>query len=80
MPNTAKIFQNGRSQAVRIPKEFAFEGVRELWVRRDGNRLILEPVRKSWLSFNEDSEPVGDDFMKERPRLFAADDERVAFE
>ena len=41
----AKLFWNGRSQAVRLPKEFRFEGD-EVSVRREGDAVILEPVRK----------------------------------
>ena len=45
---TAKIFRNGRSQAVRLPKEFRFEGD-EVIIRRDGKHVILEPKkRRSW--------------------------------
>ena len=40
---TAKIFMHGRSQAVRLPKEFRLPG-KEVRVRRDGNKLILEPI------------------------------------
>jgi antitoxin VapB len=41
----AKIFRTGRSQAVRLPKEVRFdEDQRELRVRREGNRVILEPL------------------------------------
>lgn len=44
----AKLFRNGRSQAVRLPKEFRFDGD-EVEVRRQGSRVILEPVkRRSW--------------------------------
>ena len=75
--SAAKIFKNGRSQAVRIPKDFAFEGVTELAVRKVGRKLILEPVRKSWLTLNDESEPVGDDFLAERPDLFAIDESRI---
>lgn len=39
----AKLFKHGGSQAVRLPKEFRFEG-EEVEVRRDGDRVILEPV------------------------------------
>lgn len=78
--HTAKIFKNGRSQAIRIPKDFAFEGVTELIIRKVGQKLILEPVRKSWLTLNDESEPVGDDFLAERPDLFAIDEKRVKFE
>ena len=45
---TAKLFMNGRSQAVRLPREFRFEG-EEVSVRRDGDAVILEPmVRRAW--------------------------------
>lgn len=39
---TAKLFKNGRSQAVRLPKEFRFEG-EEVYVRREGNSVVLSP-------------------------------------
>lgn len=50
-PTTAKLFMHGRSQAVRLPKEFRFAG-KEVRIRRDGVRVILEPVEfdvKAWL-------------------------------
>jgi antitoxin VapB len=40
-----RLFRNGRSQALRIPKEFEFEG-NEAIIHKDGNRLIIEPVKK----------------------------------
>jgi virulence-associated protein VagC len=40
----AKVFWTGRSQAVRLPKEFRFED-EEVAIRREGDRVILEPVR-----------------------------------
>jgi len=47
----AKIFMHGRSQAVRLPKEFRLPG-KEVRVSRDGNRIILEPIEefdvKAW--------------------------------
>jgi antitoxin VapB len=42
--STAKLFMHGRSQAVRLPKEFRFEG-KEVRVRRDGDKVILEPLQ-----------------------------------
>lgn len=48
---TVSLFKNGRNQAVRLPKEFEFEGVSELEISREGDALILRPVRKSWTSF-----------------------------
>lgn len=45
---TAKLFRNGRSQAVRLPKEFRFEG-NEVSIRREGEAVVLEPVRpQAW--------------------------------
>jgi antitoxin VapB len=44
MGDLAKIFWSGRSQAVRLPKEFRFEGS-EVHIRREGDRVILEPKR-----------------------------------
>jgi antitoxin VapB len=47
------LFRNGRSQAIRIPKEFEFPG-REAILHRDGNRLVIEPVEAedlcAWLA------------------------------
>ena len=45
--DTAKIFQNGRSQAVRLPKEFRFEGT-EVLIKRVGNAVVLLPRERSW--------------------------------
>lgn len=41
----AKLFTNGRSQAVRLPREFRFEG-KEVSIRKEGHAVILEPVGK----------------------------------
>jgi antitoxin VapB len=43
---TAKIFMHGRSQAVRLPKEFRFEGT-EVRVSKVGDKVILEPMRRT---------------------------------
>jgi hypothetical protein len=44
----AKLFANGRSQAVRLPREFRFEGA-EVSIHREGSRVILEPiVKREW--------------------------------
>ena len=50
---TAKIFKSGRSQAVRLPKEFRFEG-KEVRVRRVAEGVLLEPMKKperDWKAF-----------------------------
>jgi antitoxin VapB len=49
---TAKLFKHGRSQAVRLPKEFRLPG-KEVQVRRVGSGVLLEPLEfdiKSWLA------------------------------
>ncbi len=46
MKTTAKLFKNGRSQAVRLPKEFRFKGT-EVKIRKEGSKVILEPSESS---------------------------------
>ena len=54
------LFRNGRSQAVRIPKEFELPG-NEAILRKDGERLVLEPMRKeTLLEVLDRLEPVDD--------------------
>ena len=61
MSATAKLFRNGRSQAVRLPKEFRFEGD-EVKICKKGKRVILEPLDKTewprgfWKKFSQDSD------------------------
>ncbi len=63
---TVKLFKNGRSQALRLPKEFRFEGVHEVSIRRDGKAVILEPVEEfSWNNWWTSWQSLGDDFMQE---------------
>ncbi len=73
---TAKLFINGRSQAVRIPKSLAFKGVNEVAVRKEGDKLILEPLRKTWTSLPE-AGAASADFMADRPDMIET--ERVRF-
>jgi len=70
----AKLFINGRNQAVRLPKDFEFSGVNEVVIRKEGNSLIITPARKGWLSL-ADQPPADENFMVDRPQIF--DDERV---
>lgn len=44
----ASLFRNGRNQAVRIPREFELEGA-EVLIRKEGDSLILTPIRKNRL-------------------------------
>ncbi len=64
----ARVFKNGRSQAVRIPKEFRFE-TDEVYIKKEGDKVILMPVKKSWSSLLESLDKFSDDFMTERKQL-----------
>jgi antitoxin VapB len=60
---TARVFTTGRSQAVRLPKEFRFEGDTVL-VHREGSSVILEPVREWPAGYVESFAGVPDDFHR----------------
>ena len=65
---TAKIFQNGRSQAVRLPKEFRFKG-KEVFIRREGSNIILSEKPDSWDKFFLSGNKPTPDFMQDRDEL-----------
>ncbi len=60
----AKLFQNGQSQAVRLPKEFRFAGD-SVAIRRIGDAVILQP-KNSWETLYNSLEQFSPDFMEER--------------
>jgi antitoxin VapB len=66
---TAKLFKNGRSQAVRLPKEFRFEGD-EVYVKREGNSVVLIPKggtkENPWKDFFEALDSFDPAFPLER--------------
>jgi antitoxin VapB len=63
--HTAKLFMNGRSQAVRLPKAFRFEG-NEVFIRRIGNAVVLIPVENPWQTLNDSLSMFSSDFMETR--------------
>lgn len=63
--NTAKLFRNGQSQAVRLPREFALPG-KEVWVRRVGRNVLLVPKDDPWASLVESLDQFSDDFLEVR--------------
>ena len=69
MARTAKLFRNGRSQAVRLPSEFRFEG-KEVFIRQDPatGDVVLSRRPDSWESFFELTREVGvpEDFLSDR--------------
>jgi antitoxin VapB len=65
MMDTAKLFKNGKSQAVRLPKEFKFQG-NEVYIKRVGVNVILMPKDNPWDSLLMSLDLFTDDFMKDR--------------
>jgi len=61
---TARLFINGRSQAVRLPKEFQFHG-ESVYVQKVGEAVILVPLDKEWEVFMHGLNSFSDDFMAE---------------
>jgi len=59
----ARLFRNGRNQAVRIPREFELPG-EEVIIHKEGNRLIVEPVvkKRNLLELLATLEPLDEDF------------------
>ncbi|MGF0018052.1 type II toxin-antitoxin system antitoxin VapB [Sporofaciens sp. SGI.106] len=61
---TAKVFENGRSQAVRLPKECRFD-TDEVAVNKIGDIVLLMPKTNKWSSFMQAIDMFSDDFMEE---------------
>ena len=57
----ARVFMSGRSQAVRLPKEFRFD-VDRVIIRREGRHVVLSPPFKDWEDYWENGTPLPDDF------------------
>ena len=71
----AKLFQNGQSQAVRLPKEFRFEG-EEVFIKKMGKVTILLPVNNPWGPLFDSINKFSADFMdaREQPKQQERDD------
>jgi antitoxin VapB len=70
MMHTAKVFQNGRSQAIRLPKEFRVDSD-EVYLKKTSDGFLVIP-RDPWELFNEGVEELSDDFMalgRKQPKL-----------
>jgi antitoxin VapB len=59
---TAKVFWSGRSQAIRLPKEFRFDAD-EVSIRRHGSAVVLEPIARDWNWLNAVDGPFDDDVV-----------------
>jgi antitoxin VapB len=64
MQRKAKVFKNNRSQAVRLPKEFQFN-VEEVFIRRDGNDIVLSPRPKDWSAYLSEGPVASQSFMQD---------------
>lgn len=62
---TVSIFKNGNNRAIRLPRDLDFDGVSELEIVREGDSIILRPVRPTWGSFAQ-LDRADPDFMAER--------------
>ena len=72
-----RLFRNGRNQALRIPREFELEG-EEAIIRKEGDRLIVEPVRKGkLLALLANLEPLTEPFPDIDDDLPPLDDEQL---
>jgi antitoxin VapB len=62
---TAKLFKNGQSQAVRLPKEYRFDGT-EVFIKKVGSAVVLLPEKNSWDPLVSSLERFTPEFMAER--------------
>ena len=79
MSKTAKLFRNGRSQAVRLPREFRFEGD-EVLIRQVGNGVLLEPKLTDVRQWFGKLDQFKSEFMKKGNRKQPAPPRREIFD
>lgn len=63
--DSAKLFYNGRSQAVRLPREYRFDG-EEVYIKKIGNAVILIPKDKVWEVHEAGMDYFSEDYMDGR--------------
>ncbi len=73
---TARLFKNGQSQAVRLPKSFRFEGDR-VFIKRVGNAVVLIPYQDLWETLFGSLDQFSEDFMQEREQPAPQDRESL---
>ncbi len=79
---TAKMFWSGRSQVVRLPKEFRLDA-REVRISRRGRQIILEPLPDSWSWVDEIAGTLDDDVVEaalEQPQMIERSDLATVFQ
>lgn len=70
---TAKLFKNGNSQAVRLPKEFRLPGT-EVWISKSGSAVVLRPMDASWESMLAARSRFTRDFMRQQDQPAEAEE------
>jgi len=75
---TAKLFKNGQSQAVRLPKEFRMTGT-EVYIKKQGEAIILLPKEKSWATLFKSLDQFEKDFRIERNQPVEAQKRKPLF-
>ncbi|MSP11476.1 MAG: antitoxin [Chloroflexi bacterium] len=63
--DTAKLFRNGKSQAIRLPKEYRFSGTK-VYLKKIGNAVVLIPEQDSWQTLLDSLDLFSDDFLEQR--------------
>ncbi len=63
--DSAKLFYNGRSQAVRLPREYRFEG-EEVFIKKIGSAVVLMPKKQVWEVHEAGVDYFSDDYMESR--------------
>ncbi len=63
---TAQLFSNGRSQAVRLPKEYRFDA-EDVFIKKFDNIIMLIPKKDPWAALINSLDKFSDDFMESRP-------------
>lgn len=74
----AKIFQSGRSQAIRLPKAFRFQG-EEVAIKRLGNGVLLLPIHQPWQMLEEALQEFESGFQLEREAQIDQEREELRF-
>lgn len=63
--DTARIFQSGRSQAVRLPKAYRFDGT-QVFIKKIGDAVVLMPYQGGWQTLFDSLDEFSEDFMASR--------------
>ena len=74
---TAKLFPNGQSQAVRLPKEYRFEGDR-VYIQRVGEAVVLLPYHRGWQVLFDSLGQFSADFAADYPSDLASETRKEA--